>query len=237
LGVKIEKIGITGFFLILRIMMDLKTAQKIINQEIKNYPFAHSPAELYEPVHYILSLGGKRLRPALCLMACSIFSEAAHRALMPALAYEVFHNFTLLHDDLMDNSDLRRGKETVHIKWNSNIAILSGDVMSILAYRILCESEQDLLPPLLKIFNSTALQVCEGQQWDMNFEFRQDVRVEEYLNMIELKTAVLIAASLKSGAIAGGADPLGSDLMYEFGRNLGIAFQIRDDYLDVFGTF
>jgi len=217
-------------------MMDLKTARKIIEQELEKYPFDNSPAELYEPVKYIISLGGKRLRPAIALMACSIFSDAVHNALKPALAFEVFHNFTLLHDDLMDNSGIRRGNKTVHTKWNSNTAILSGDVMSILAYTILSESPQDILPDLLQLFNTTALQVCEGQQWDMNFESRSDVSVEEYLRMIELKTAVLLAASLKSGALAGGASQLESDLLYEFGRHLGIAFQIRDDYLDVFGN-
>ncbi len=216
-------------------MMDFKTARKIIEQELEKYPFDSSPTELYEPVGYIISLGGKRMRPALTLMACSIFSDAVHPSLKPALAFEVFHNFTLLHDDLMDNSGIRRGNETVHVKWNPNTAILSGDVMSILAYKILSESPRDLLPDLLQLFNTTALQVCEGQQWDMNFESRLDVNVDEYLRMIELKTAVLVAASLKSGAMAGGADEPEADLLYEFGRHLGIAFQIRDDYLDVFG--
>ena len=215
--------------------MDFKTAGRIIEQELEKYPFESSPAELYEPVKYIISLGGKRLRPAITLMACSIFSDAVQNSLKPALAFEIFHNFTLLHDDLMDNSGIRRGNETVHIKWNPNTAILSGDVMSILAYKILSESPQDILPDLLQLFNTTALEVCEGQQWDMNFESRSDVSVEEYLRMIELKTAVLLAASLKSGALAGGANQLESDLLYEFGRHLGIAFQIRDDYLDVFG--
>lgn len=216
-------------------MLDFKTAQKIVNDELEKYPFERSPAELYEPVRYILSQGGKRMRPALSLMACSVFIGAVHKAIKPAMAFEVFHNFTLLHDDIMDSSRIRRGKEAVHVKWNQNIAILSGDVMSILSYQILSESEDEYLKDLLQLFNITALQVCEGQQWDMNFETRMDVSVDEYLKMIELKTAVLIAASLKAGAISGGADLLESDLLYEFGRNLGIAFQIRDDYLDVYG--
>ncbi len=216
-------------------MLDFEKAQQIVNDELLKYPLGSSPAELYDPVRYILSLGGKRMRPALTLMACSVFSDSIHRAIKPALAMEVFHNFTLLHDDLMDSSEVRRGKKTVHEKWDPNIAILSGDVMSILSYRILAESEDEHLKDLIQVFNTTAIQVCEGQQWDMNFETRMDVKVDEYLKMIELKTAVLIAACLKAGAIAGGADLLDADLMYEFGKNLGMAFQIRDDYLDVYG--
>jgi len=216
-------------------MLNFEKARQIVNIELEKYPFDSTPAELYDPVHYILQLGGKRMRPALTLMACSVFSDAVHQAVKPALAFEVFHNFTLLHDDIMDNSAIRRGKKSVHEKWNPNIAILSGDAMLILSYRILSESKDEHLKDLLHIFTSTALQVCEGQQWDMNFEYRMDVSVAEYLKMVELKTAVLVAASLKSGAITGGADNLESDLMYEFGRNLGIAFQIRDDYLDVYG--
>jgi geranylgeranyl diphosphate synthase type II len=216
-------------------MLDFVKAQEMVAAELDNYRFESSPAELYEPVSYILALGGKRMRPALTLMACSMFSDAIHKAIKPALAFEVFHNFTLLHDDLMDNSALRRGKETVHVRWNANAAILSGDVMSILSYKLLSESEEGHLKDLLQLFNTTALEVCEGQQYDMNFESRKDVTVSEYLRMIELKTAVLIAASLKAGAICGGTDLLQADLVYEFGRNLGIAFQIRDDYLDVYG--
>ena len=175
------------------------------------------------------------MRPALTLMACSLFNEAVHSAIKPALAIEVFHNFTLLHDDIMDYSAVRRGQPTVHEKWDTKTAILSGDVMSILSYQILAEVEEDILKEILQLFNQTALQVCEGQQLDMNFESRTDVDVNEYMSMIELKTAVLIATSLKAGAIAGGAEMLEADLLYEFGRNLGIAFQLRDDYLDVFG--
>jgi geranylgeranyl diphosphate synthase type II len=168
-------------------------------------------------------------------MGCSVFSDAFHNAIKPALAIEFFHNFTLLHDDIMDNSNIRRGQPTVHQKWDSNTAILSGDVMSILSYKILSEADDLYLKDLLQLFNITALQVCEGQQYDMNFESRMDVTVAEYLKMIELKTAVLIAASLKAGAISGGADMLDAELLYEFGKNMGMAFQIRDDHLDVYG--
>jgi geranylgeranyl diphosphate synthase type II len=216
-------------------MLEFKEALSIVNSELDNLQLKESPKELYDPVRYILSLGGKRMRPALTLMACSLFSDDTGRAVRAALAYEVFHNFTLLHDDLMDNSGLRRGKETVHKKWNPNIAILSGDVMSILSYRLLSMTECENLKGLLDVFNQTALEVCEGQQLDMNFESRVDVSVEEYIQMIELKTAVLVAACLKSGAMAGGASTTDADLLYNFGRKLGIAFQIRDDYLDVYG--
>ncbi len=216
-------------------MLRFEEAQQIVNNELEKTVIDRFPDELYEPVRYILSIGGKRLRPALVLMACSIFNDAVHKAIKPALAIEFFHNFTLLHDDIMDNSNIRRGHATVHRKWDHNTAILSGDVMSILSYKILSESEDPCLKDLQLLFNLTALQVCEGQQYDMNFESRMDVTVGEYLKMTELKTAVLIAASLKMGAISGGADILDAELLYEFGLNLGIAFQIRDDYLDVFG--
>ncbi len=215
--------------------MDFEKARLLISAELKKYRFDQPPVELYEPIRYILSIGGKRMRPALTLMACNLFSDAVHPAIKPALAFEFFHNFTLLHDDLMDSSPLRRGKETVHEKWNPNVAILSGDAMSILSYRVLAGSGDPYLKDLLQLFNATALQVCEGQQWDMNYESRSEIRLDEYLKMVELKTAILIAACLKAGAITGGAGGSESELMYEFGRNLGIAFQIRDDYLDVFG--
>ena len=216
-------------------MLRFEEAQQIINNELEDYAIDRFPEELYEPVRYILSIGGKRLRPALVLMSCSIFNDAVHMAIKPALAIEFFHNFTLLHDDIMDNSNIRRGQPTVHKRWDSNTAILSGDVMSILSYKIISESDDQYLKDLLQLFNLTALQVCEGQQYDMNFESRMDVTVGEYLKMIELKTAVLIAASLKAGAISGGADMLDAELLFDFGRNLGMAFQIRDDYLDIYG--
>jgi geranylgeranyl diphosphate synthase type II len=216
-------------------MLRFEEARQIVNNALENYAIDRFPEELYEPVRYILSIGGKRLRPALVLMACSVFNDAVHQAIKPALAIEFFHNFTLLHDDIMDNSNIRRGQPTVHERWDSNTAILSGDVMSILSYKIISESDDRYLKDLLQLFNSTALQVCEGQQYDMNFESRMDVTVGEYLKMIALKTAVLIAASLKAGAISGGADTVDAELLYEFGMNLGMAFQIRDDHLDVYG--
>lgn len=216
-------------------MLNFKEAQKIFGHELENYAIDRFPAELYAPVRYVLSIGGKRLRPSLVLMACSIFSDAVRQAIKPAMAFEFFHNFTLLHDDIMDNSNIRRGHLTVHKKWDHNAAILSGDVLSILSYKVLSEADDRHVKDLLPLFNLTALQVCEGQQYDMNFESRMDVTVVEYLKMIELKTAVLIAASLKAGAISGDANMLDADLLYEFGINLGMAFQLRDDYLDVYG--
>jgi len=216
-------------------MLDFETARGIIEKELEDLSLNTSPDELYDPVRYILSIGGKRIRPALALMSCSLFSETTHPAVKPALAMEIFHNFTLLHDDIMDNAKVRRGQATVHEKWNSNTAILSGDVMSILSFQVLGETEEKHLKDLLNIFTRTAIEVCEGQQLDMNFENRDDVKIGEYLEMIRLKTAILLACSLKTGAIAGGAEMLEADLLYEYGRNLGMAFQLRDDYLDVFG--
>ena len=217
-------------------MIEFDDAQRIIGGELEALDLDRTPDELYEPVRYILSIGGKRMRPALVLMSCSLFNDTVQPAIKAALAFEVFHNFTLLHDDIMDQSSVRRGQPTVHEKWSQNTAILSGDVMSILSYQILADAQGDFLGGLLQLFNQTALQVCEGQQMDMNFENRLDVTVEEYLDMIRLKTAVLIAAGIKGGALAGGAEMKDADLLYDFGLNLGIAFQLRDDYLDVFGT-
>jgi geranylgeranyl diphosphate synthase, type II len=216
-------------------MIDFEKAQEIVNRELASLVFKREPSELYDPVEYILSIGGKRIRPAMVLMACSLFSDKISHAVRCALAIEVFHNFTLLHDDIMDNSALRRNKPTVHEKWNRNVAILSGDVMSILSYRLIGECPQEFLPDVLALFTDTALKVCEGQQYDMNFETRNDISVNDYIKMITLKTSVLIAASLKLGAMLGGALPADSDLMYEFGKNIGIAFQLRDDILDVYG--
>jgi geranylgeranyl diphosphate synthase, type II len=216
-------------------MLSFGKAQGIINQEISSLVMDHEPVELYQPVKYILSIGGKRIRPALVLMACSLFSDQISRAVKPALAIEIFHNFTLLHDDIMDNSALRRGMPTVHEKWNKNIAILSGDVMSILSYRFIADCTTEILPDVLELFTTTAQKVCEGQQYDMNYEIRNDINVNDYIQMVTLKTSVLLAASMKLGAIIGGASPMDSDLMYEFGKNLGISFQIRDDMLDIYG--
>jgi geranylgeranyl diphosphate synthase, type II len=194
-----------------------------------------SPTGLYKPVSYTLDMGGKRLRPLLVLTAANLFSENVAEALPAATAIEVFHNFTLLHDDLMDNASVRRGKPTVHLKFNPNTAILSGDAMMILANDYLGNSPGEKLPALLKLFSRTALEVCEGQQYDMDFEQRMDVTVEEYIEMIRLKTAVLIAGALKLGAIIGNAPEKQANLLYKFGIHIGLAFQLQDDWLDVFG--
>lgn len=216
-------------------MFTLLEAQNLVEKHIESITIPDSPPELYEPVRYVLSLGGKRIRPALVILACDLFSGAVESALFPAVAIEIFHNFTLLHDDIMDRSELRRGSPTVHVKYNENVAILSGDVMSILASRLINRSPGVVLNTVHDIFTKTAMQVCEGQQLDMNFEQKLTVSEQEYLAMIELKTAVLIAASLKIGAILGGSSQKDAENLYEFGRNLGIAFQLQDDLLDTFG--
>jgi geranylgeranyl diphosphate synthase type II len=216
-------------------MYTLLEAQKLVESHIQTFSIPDSPPELYEPVKYVLSMGGKRIRPALVILSCDLFAGAVEPALIPALAIEVFHNFTLLHDDIMDRSEMRRGKPTVHVKYNENVAILSGDVMSILASRLMNQSPGVVLNTVHDIFTKTAMQVCEGQQLDMNFEERMTVSEEEYLEMIELKTAVLIAASLQIGAILGGASQKDAEDLYRFGRDLGIAFQLQDDLLDTYG--
>ncbi|MFH6602845.1 polyprenyl synthetase family protein [Maribacter algicola] len=193
------------------------------------------PKNLYAPMTYILGLGGKRLRPVLTLLAADIFGDHYKEAMDAALAIEVFHNFSLVHDDIMDNAPLRRGKTTVHEKWDVNTGILSGDAMLIYAYRLFEGYKGATFRELVRLFSETALQVCEGQQYDIDFETRDDVTKPEYLRMIEYKTAVLIAAALKMGGIIGGAGEREQNNSYEFGRNLGIAFQLQDDYLDVFG--
>jgi len=216
-------------------MYTLLEAQNLVEKHIQNLSIPDTPPELYEPVRYILSLGGKRIRPALVILACDLFDGEVASALIPAVAIEVFHNFTLLHDDIMDRSELRRGSPTVHIKYNENVAILSGDVMSILASRLMNQAPAAVVNVVHEVFTHTAMQVCEGQQMDMNFEELLSVREEEYLTMIELKTAVLIAVSLKIGAILGGSSQRDAEDLYEFGRNLGIAFQLQDDLLDTYG--
>jgi len=216
-------------------MYTLLEAQNLVEKHIQTLSIPDTPAELYEPVRYILSLGGKRIRPALVILACDLFDGEVASALIPAVAIEVFHNFTLLHDDIMDRSERRRGSPTVHVKYNENVAILSGDVMSILASRLMNQAPGNVLNVVHEVFTKTAMQVCEGQQMDMNFEDQLMVSEEEYLSMIELKTAVLIAASLKIGAILGGASQRDSEDLYEFGKNLGIAFQLQDDLLDTYG--
>ncbi len=207
----------------------------------KNYAdkqtLTNAPQSLYEPVNYILSIGGKQLRPALVLMAHNLWSDDVTQSLAASHAIEVFHNFTLLHDDIMDGSELRRGEPTVHIKYDTNTAILSGDVMLILAYRFLAESAPNntVFKAIFDIFTKTAAEICEGQQYDVDFETRNDVTIADYIRMIELKTSVLLAAALEIGASIGGASDADAVKIYEFGRNLGIAFQIQDDILDSFG--
>ncbi len=198
-------------------------------------PYGNHPDELYEPIRYLMSLNGKRFRPLLTLLSASIFDENWDGAIKPAMAIEIFHNFTLMHDDIMDNAPLRRGKATVHEKWNANTAILSGDVMLIKAYDHLLDIKPELLRSVLSRFNQTAAEVCEGQQLDMNFEMRWDVTEAEYIEMIRLKTSVLLGFALELGGIVGGANDEATQLLYTAGENMGIGFQLKDDLLDVYG--
>jgi geranylgeranyl diphosphate synthase type II len=216
-------------------MTNLSDLQGIIAAEVKKLSYPEYPAQLYEPISYILSIGGKRMRPALLLMACELFGGDVNKAIPPALAIEVFHNFTLMHDDIMDKAPLRRGKTTVHERWNQNVAILSGDVMLIEGYKLMMQVDSSILRQVLDIFNETAIGVCEGQQIDMEFESRSVVDIAEYINMIRLKTAVVLGGALKIGALIGGAPQIDADLLSEFGEQLGIAFQLQDDILDVYG--
>ncbi|PSK92206.1 polyprenyl synthetase family protein [Taibaiella chishuiensis] len=197
--------------------------------------FPEQPANLYDPCRYLLEAGGKRVRPALCLMANELFGTITEDAFKAAAAIELFHNFTLIHDDIMDKAPLRRGKPTVHAKYGLTAGILSGDVMSIFSFDCLSRVNPVFLPRVLSVYNKTAVEVCEGQQWDMDFEVQETVSIEQYLHMITLKTSVLLAASMQIGAILGGATEAQAALLYEFGKNLGIAFQLQDDYLDTFG--
>ena len=215
-------------------MLSFKEIQEKIEREIGQLEFDCPPKSLYEPITYILSLGGKRIRPALVLMAYNLYREDVEKAIRPAIGLEVFHNFTLLHDDLMDQADKRRNKPTVHKVWNANTAILSGDAMLIAAYQLIGETAPEHLKEVLDLFTRTALEICGGQQYDMEFESRMDVSEEEYLEMIRLKTAVLLACSLKTGAILGGASREDAENLYRFGINIGLAFQLQDDLLDVY---
>lgn len=206
-----------------------------INSHIAGLQFVRTPKGLYDPVTYVLSMGGKRIRPVLMLMAYNLYKEDVASIFSPATGIEVYHNYTLLHDDLMDRADKRRGKETVHKVWNDNAAILSGDAMLVLAYRFMAQCPVEHLKEVMDLFSLTALEICEGQQMDMEFEKRNDVKEEEYLEMIRLKTSVLLAASLKIGALLGGASADDAGRLYDFGMNMGVAFQLKDDWLDVYG--
>ncbi|GGI28437.1 polyprenyl synthetase family protein [Pedobacter mendelii] len=215
-------------------MSSILQLQEILETAIKNLKFPENPKQLYDPITYIINLGGKRIRPLLVLMSAELFSKNPNDAIHAAMAVEVFHNFTLVHDDIMDNAPLRRGKATVHEKWSTNTAILSGDVMMVEANKNLAKVNPVYLKDVLDTFNATAQGVCEGQQLDMEFENRDDVSIEEYINMIRLKTAVLLAGALKLGAIIAEASEKDADLIYQFGENIGIAFQLQDDILDVY---
>lgn len=209
--------------------------QEIIKNHFETLQINKEPKNLYEPIAYILSLGGKRMRPVLTLMATEIFNVSCEKAIPAATAVEGFHNFSLIHDDIMDDAPLRRGNQTVHEKWDVNTGILSGDAMLIIAYQFFESYEPVIFQQLAKLFSKTALEVCEGQQYDVDFETRDDVTIPEYLKMIEYKTAVLVGASMKMGAIVAETSSENANLIYDFGLNLGIAFQLQDDYLDAFG--
>ncbi len=207
----------------------------IVSKYIDNLPYDRKPQSLYAPIKYVLSAGGKRIRPSFVLMAYNIFKDDVETALPAAAALETYHNYTLLHDDLMDNADVRRGRPTVHKKWDANTAILSGDTMLSLAYLHLAKVDPRYLKPALDLFTETALEVSEGQQYDMEFETRHDVTEAEYIEMIRLKTSVLLASALKMGALVAGASAEDADQLYRFGEKVGLAFQLQDDYLDVYG--
>lgn len=217
-------------------MHSISYYQQIITNHFENLNIDKQPNNLYEPIRYILSLGGKRMRPVLTLMATEVFNVDCKKALNAATAVEVFHNFSLIHDDIMDDAPLRRGNQTVHEKWDINTGILSGDAMLILAYQYFEAYEPKIFRELAKLFSKTALEVCEGQQYDVDFETRNNVSILEYLKMIEYKTAVLVGAAMKMGAIIAETSDENANLIYNFGLNLGIAFQIQDDYLDAFGN-
>lgn len=216
-------------------MQHIQFYQEAFLKYLNDFKVERQPASLYQPIQYILDLGGKRLRPVLTLMTAEIFNCDYKKSLDAALSIEVFHNFSLIHDDIMDDAPLRRGKETVHEKWDINTGILSGDAMLIMAYQLFENYDAKTFQALAKLFSKTALEVCEGQQYDMDFETRDDVTIEEYLKMIEYKTAVLVGAAMKMGAIVAEASEKDQQSIYQFGKNLGIAFQLQDDYLDAFG--
>ena len=216
-------------------MLSIKLYADLINKSLKELSFSKTPKSLYHPIKYILDIGGKRIRPYLVLMSTSTFGKDPKLSLNAALSVECFHNFTLMHDDIMDSAALRRGNETVHLKWDTNQSILSGDALLIYSYKLLEDYSPNIFKKLNNVLNTTALQVCEGQQFDMDFEKNPNVTFDSYINMIKLKTAVLVGASLQMGAIIAEANPNDLIKIYDFGVNLGIAFQLQDDYLDTFG--
>ena len=217
-------------------MKSIKELSELVSDELMNIKYPKTPLSLYEPIEYILDLEGKRMRPILVLMAHQLFGKNIEKAIPPALAIEIFHNFTLLHDDIMDNAPLRRGQKTVHEKWNNNVAILSGDTMLVQAYHLMADVDNTIVKQVLAVFSKAAIEVCEGQQWDMDFETQSDVSITDYLKMIECKTAVLFGAALQIGGITAGASTQEQNYLYAFGRDLGIAFQLKDDLLDAFGN-
>jgi len=216
-------------------MLSIETYQQKFVEYLEEYSVVKEPKNLYEPIQYILKLGGKRMRPVLTLMTSEIFNSDFKKSLNAALSIEIFHNFSLVHDDIMDDAPLRRGQETVHEKWDVNTGILSGDAMLIMAYQLFESYDDNMFRTLVEVFSKTALEVCEGQQYDVDFETRNDVTIPEYLKMIEYKTAVLVGAAMKMGAIVAEASLEDQESIYQFGKNLGIAFQLQDDYLDGFG--
>lgn len=216
-------------------MYSTEELSQIIKQGIDRIEYPSLAPHLYDPVRYTLSAGGKRLRPTLVLMAANLFEENIDNAITPAIGLEIYHNFTLLHDDVMDNAPERRGRATVHVKWDANAAILSGDAMQALAYQLIAQTPTYCLKEVLDTFNTMNTEICEGQQLDMEFETRQDVTIEEYIKMIRLKTSVLLGCALKIGALIGGATPVQTEALYDFGTNLGLAFQLQDDWLDCWG--
>ena len=216
-------------------MFTAETILDKINAYLERIPEGRTPQSLYQPIQYVLSIGGKRIRPTLMLLAYNLFKDDPEQILAPACGLETYHNYTLLHDDLMDNADLRRGKPTVHKRWDANTAILSGDSMLVLAYLYIMQCESEKLQEVMAIFTQTALEIGEGQQYDMDFEHRNDVTEEEYIEMIRLKTSVLLACAMKMGAILAGASDADANNLYKFGEQIGLAFQLQDDFLDVYG--
>lgn len=217
-------------------MTPIQDLQLLIDDAFGRIQFPTQPADLYNPITYTLGLGGKRLRPLLVMASCQMFGGEITDAINPAIGIELFHNFTLLHDDIMDQAPLRRGKETVYKKWNSNVAILAGDTMFAVANKYMLRTRPQAISQVVELFNQTAIEVCEGQQYDMDYEKRENITIADYMEMIRLKTAVLLAASLKTGAIIAGANTADCNHIYQFGINIGLAFQLKDDLLDVYGV-